>query len=345
MSTAMPNSSDRPVPDCPVAGSPVPDPAGPVVGIFSIGHDVHAHAVAAQVRSLGGTCHVVGTDRLAHSAGSAWWGPPVPAAVLTSLDGTPVDVSTLSVIWWRRVAPPQSTVAPDTPVAEHALISNEWRAFVAGAVRDVFRGQWVNHPAADDAAGNKIVQLRAASRAGFTVPATLVSADPDDVLAFSRLHGGTVIAKKLVGAPPAPLATVVVSTCDLAARPASISACPTMYQEIVPGYRHLRINCFGDTAHAFLVESAVLDWRRDLTVPFTPYELDGDTRDRLAALLRDLGLRMAVVDAKLTDAGQLVWLELNVQGQFLFCEGLTGYPLARHAARFLLDEARQPAAR
>ena len=81
-----------------------------------------------------------------------------------------------------------------------------------------------------------------------------------------------------------------------------------------------------------------MDWRRDLTVPVTPFELGLDARRRLGRLLEILGLRMAIVDAKLTDDDELIWIELNVQGQFLFCEALTGYPLAAHAASFLLGE-------
>jgi len=313
--------------------------AGPVVGIFSLEQDVHAYAVAEAVGRRGVQCHVLATDALALSSGASWWGPPTSRAVLPAVDGTPVDVGALSVIWWRRVNQAQYRLPEDIPDADRALISNEWRAFTSGAVLDAFGGTWVNEPARDSVAGNKIAQLRAAVTAGFRVPRTLVSSTPGDVLAFAEALGGTVIVKKLVGAPPAPLATVTVTVEDLARDPASIAACPAMYQEVVPGRRHLRINCFGESVHAFLIESELLDWRRDLTVPFRPHRLDGEVEDRLRHLLALLGLRMAVMDAKLTDDDELVWLELNAQGQFLFCEALTGVPLADAAAGFLIDEA------
>ena len=44
----------------------------------------------------------------------------------------------------------------DTSDTESALISNEWRAFTTGAVRDVFRGAWVNDPDRDALAGNEL---------------------------------------------------------------------------------------------------------------------------------------------------------------------------------------------
>ena len=310
-----------------------------VVGIFSVGQDLHAYAVAQAVRDTGASCHVVATDDLAMSSGASWWGPPSPRAVLPTTDGAMVDVASLSVIWWRRVNQSQARLPDGTSATESALISNEWRAFTTGAVRDAFSGVWVNDPDRDALAGNKLVQLRAAADAGFAVPPTLVSSVPDDVIGFADLMGGAVIAKKLIGAPPAPLATVVVTAEDLAGHRSSIAACPAMYQQVVPGRRHLRINCFGESVHAFLIESDLLDWRRDLTVPFSPYALDDEVQERLRRTMAALGLRMTVVDAKLTDDDQLVWLELNVQGQFLFCEALTGVPLSACAARFLVDEA------
>jgi hypothetical protein len=322
--------------------SRTPAPAGspaPVVGIFSLAQDLHAYAVAQAVRETGATSHVFATDDLAASSGASWWGPPSPRAVLSTTDGALVDVASLSVIWWRRVNQSQTRLPDGTTDTESALISNEWRAFTTGAVRDVFTGAWVNDPDRDALAGNKLVQLRAATAAGFDVPPTLVSSVPDDVVRFTDRMGGAVIAKKLVGAPPAPLATVVVTAEDLVAHRSSIAACPTMYQQVVPGRRHLRINCFGESVHAFLIESDLLDWRRDLTVPFVPYDLDEHVQDALRRTLAVLGLRMAVMDAKLTDDDRLVWLELNVQGQFLFCEALTGVPLSAYAARFLVDEA------
>jgi hypothetical protein len=41
----------------------------------------------------------------------------------------------------------------------------------------------------------------------------------------------------------------------------------------------------------------------------------------------------------LTPAGELVWLEVNPQGQFLFLQGITGMPLAEHFADFLIAAA------
>jgi hypothetical protein len=46
---------------------------------------------------------------------------------------------------------------------------------------------------------------------------------------------------------------------------------------------------------------------------------------------------MGIVDLKETPDGELVWLEVNPQGQFLFLESLTGQPLASYFADYLLS--------
>ena len=38
-------------------------------------------------------------------------------------------------------------------------------------------------------------------------------------------------------------------------------------------------------------------------------------------MVRALGLRMGILDLKLGPDGELVWLEINPQGQFTFLEG------------------------
>jgi hypothetical protein len=91
--------------------------------------------------------------------------------------------------------------------------------------------------------------------------------------------------------------------------------------------------------YAALIETEVLDWRPDLRVPISSWPVPEDIGQRVGTVLRRLGLRMGVVDLKLTPKGEPVWLEVNPQGQFLFLEPLTGEPLTEHFADFLLSAA------
>jgi hypothetical protein len=46
---------------------------------------------------------------------------------------------------------------------------------------------------------------------------------------------------------------------------------------------------------------------------------------------------MGIVDLKMTQNNNFVWLEINPQGQFLFVQGLSGLNLISHFARFLYE--------
>jgi hypothetical protein len=60
-----------------------------------------------------------------------------------------------------------------------------------------------------------------------------------------------------------------------------------------------------------------------------------DLHERVRDVLDRLGLAMGVVDLKLTPEDEVVWLEVNPQGQFLFIEGMTGMPSTAHFAAYL----------
>jgi hypothetical protein len=54
-----------------------------------------------------------------------------------------------------------------------------------------------------------------------------------------------------------------------------------------------------------------------------------------------LNLTFATVDLKVNDSGQVHFLELNPQGQFLYIEILTGLPISAAVARLLVTAHRQ----
>jgi hypothetical protein len=60
---------------------------------------------------------------------------------------------------------------------------------------------------------------------------------------------------------------------------------------------------------------------------------------RTGLVARTLHLRMGIMDLKVPRQGEVVWLELNSQGQFLWVEALACLPLTRVCARFLHEES------
>ena len=112
---------------------------------------------------------------------------------------------------------------------------------------------------------------------------------------------------------------------------------PTIFQELIEGPLDIRATIVGTEIYAAAISTdqsrAGLDFRLDLDVPTTSYEIPREIARR--GLMAALGLSFATVDLKVDYLGQLHFLELNPQGQFLYIEILTGLPISKAVAKLL----------
>jgi hypothetical protein len=307
-------------------------------GVLTEADDFHAYCIRHALRRRGHECHIIESNRLSGHGRLSWLDNPADGqCVVADDDGVLVPVAELDVIWCRRVHAP--AIVPDhvRDADARGVIDRNAAAALEGALLSEFTGRWVSDPRATRTAELKLVQLRAARAVGLRLPRTLVSQDPERVRRFCEEERFEVIVKTVAGSRTAPTMTGHVTPEILTDD--AIALCPSIYQELVPGRRHLRVCCFGDDVHAAVLSTERLDWRYPHDFDAEPTELDGVTQRKLQELLAQLGLRMGIFDLKLADDGEPVWLELNPQGQFLFLEGMTGMPLASAFADFLVTEA------
>jgi len=311
------------------------------IAIVSIENDLHAltiHKGLAHYTDV--DCIIIESDRICGKAAVNWsnGGKGLECKVLTK-GGKEIAVRDLDVIWWRRVGLSQKIPSNVIDPVHIDVINNECSVAMLGMLLSEFRGTWINHPLHTQIAQNKLVQLRAAESAGFRVPQTLVSQDVTAIKQFCEGLDYRVVVKPLVGTQQAPLFTTMATPEHLACED-SVALCPTMYQEYIAGHRHIRAQCFGDAVYSVMIESEDLDWRADLDVPFTVFDLTEEVKARLQKVLELLELKMGIVDLKLSEDGEPVWFEINPQGQFLFVEALSGLDLTSAFADFLYREAR-----
>lgn len=309
----------------------------PHIGIVTVRGDFHADVVALRLRQAGARVSVIPLDSVP-AEGRLSWELDAPAdGVIADDHGARVRPADLDVVWWRRNGVP---VVPDAVCDEDArrVVAADAHAAAAGLFATAFSGSWVSDPDATWRAENKLIQLAAAQRVGLRLPRTLISQEPDDIRAFAADLGAPMVVKTVAGALGVPLAAGLVDSAMLADSRA-LALSPAIYQECVPGSRHLRVCCFGTQIRAVTLDSPTLDWRYVRGLDAQPCELDPEVGERLLAVLDLLGLRMGMFDLKPADDGPPVWLEVNPQGQFLFLEGMCGLPLGRIAADFLIAEA------
>ncbi len=286
-------------------------------------------------------CDIVESNCICGSAALSWstgGAQPSEGRLPVRDNAHELRVSDLDVIWWRRVGFPQSIPPTITEPAQIDLIDNDCRAALVGVLLNEFQGTWINHPANTQLAQNTLAQLRAAKSTGFRIPRTLVSQNPTSIREFCEGLDYQVVVKSISGTQKAPLLTTKITPKHLLCDD-SISLCPAIYQEYIPGDLHVRAQCFGYAIYSVTLKSEALDWRPNLNIPCEVVQLDDEVQGRLRTVLKILGLKMGVVDLKFTPEGDLVWFEINPQGQFLFVQGLAPIDLASAFADFLYNEA------
>jgi glutathione synthase/RimK-type ligase-like ATP-grasp enzyme len=297
--------------------------------IASYPDDVHAFEVALALRNLG------------HEA-QIWHGADFPTRqrasirfdgndVRWSVQGPELDIGDrrFDTVWHRRPTPPalpQDLHPGDLPVARREcedFIDGLWHLVEPDAL-------WVNPLASRRRSNLKAVQLLEATRAGFSIPPTLVSNDPTAIRAFLQTNEPAIYkafypAQWEHGEDVAVLMTSELSAADLPEDDV-LRLTPGIFQHRVPKAHELRVNYLGGSLIiarllSQQVEVTRLDWRASAAaLAVEPDELSADGERACHELMRRLGLVFGCIDLIVTPDDELVFLEVNPMGQFLWVE-------------------------
>lgn len=258
-----------------------------------------------------------------------------PSGMMKDTSFDDVDLTLAKAIWWRRPTPCHI----DDANMDRTHIQAESDHFVDGLFLSS-SAFWVNEPAAQRRASRKLYQLKLALAAGLSVPATLVTNDPQRARDFVRSTPDCVF-KRISTAPGLGTKTQTV-TGNTLNRLESIRSCPVVFQEYIrPGY-DVRVTWIGKDVFPMRIETSESafpeDSRLDYTVPHEPFELPPRVRECLGRLMDRLGLVFGAIDLRVDPNGQFFFLEVNPAGQFAYVELLTGLPVMRAMAALLAQE-------
>ena len=237
-----------------------------------------------------------------------------------------------------------SRLMDDARLPEYAGLAAGAPLLLAAAARQEWLTLWwnltparvVNRPAATLSNCSKPWQLQIIREAGFSIPATLITSDPEAVRAFQKQHE-RVIYKSISS-----VRSIVreLSPAD-DARLDRIRWCPTQFQEFIPG-QNVRVHVVGDRCFATAIGSEAIDYRyaaSETGVPaeLRPLELAPDIAAKCVALTRELRLAFSGLDLKMTPAGRVVCFEANPSPGFSYYEDHTGQPIAAAVAEYLMS--------
>jgi glutathione synthase/RimK-type ligase-like ATP-grasp enzyme len=182
--------------------------------------------------------------------------------------------------------------------------------------------------------GSKPYQAQLIRMAGFRVPDTLITNEPDLVQDFKQLHG-KIIYKSISGTRSI---VQTLEDSDLE-RLENIRWCPTQFQEFVPG-TNMRVHVVGDEVYATAILSDVTDYRYARQQTGESAELVGaklteEWEARCVALSKLLDLPFCGIDLKITPDGEVFCFEVNPSPAFSYYELNTGQPISSALARLL----------
>jgi len=247
-----------------------------------------------------------------------------------------LDLTTVGSIWYRRPSRPH---LPDWPAGVGEFGAAEAEHAFSGLMAALSEAFWVSRPDKIRRASYKIAQLGWAQEAGFGVPATIVTNDPDEARQFYAEHEGGIVYKtlcmpfiqhnpELVGA----LYTTPIGTAQ-AQQFGRVSVLPCQFQEYLEKRLEVRATVIGNTVFAASINASGTDlgqhdWRRyEPGTVYSRHTLPGNVEESCLRLVRMLGLQFGAIDLVLKPDGSYVFLEINPNGQWAFVEQVTGLPL------------------
>jgi glutathione synthase/RimK-type ligase-like ATP-grasp enzyme len=232
---------------------------------------------------------------------------------ITSVYVRPYDV---------RQLPDLERHGPDSPLWRHAVELDDalqsWAEVTPALV--------INRPSAMASNGSKPYQATLIRAAGFEVPDTLVTTDPAAALAFRERHG-SVIYKSVSG-----IRSIVSRFGDgHLERLKDIANCPTQFQEYVAG-TDWRVHVVGDEVFASEIICDSDDYRYSAraggVTEIRAATLSSSLAARCRKLATALGLQVAGIDLRRSEAGQWVCFEVNPSPGFTFYQQETGQPIS-----------------
>jgi hypothetical protein len=180
----------------------------------------------------------------------------------------------------------------------------------------------------------KPYQLQLIVEAGFTVPETLITNDPQEAIAFRDQHR-RVVYKSMSGER-----SIVSALTDLdLERLDRLRICPVQFQAWIPG-PDVRVHVVGNDAFAACLTTPATDYRypdrSGAPAPeVTRLELSDDLAERCVMLTRRLGLEFAGIDLRMPPDQEPVCLEVNPSPAFSYYEQAADLPIAAALARHL----------
>ncbi|MFI2187449.1 ATP-grasp ribosomal peptide maturase [Streptomyces sioyaensis] len=251
------------------------------------------------------------------------------------------DLSAVRALYHRRPSP-----YPTNSGEQAARFAAQENRRGLGGVLGALPGcLYLSHPQAIARAEYKPAQLDAATRAGLTVPATLITSDPGEAKQFCSeqptiykpLHAG---AYEVEGEP----AGIWAAPVEAGEIDGAVSRSAHLFQAQVPKVADVRAVVVGEQVFAARITAppGVVDWRAEYqSLSYEPVACPDEIRGALVRFLAGFGLNFGAFDFAVTADGAWWFLECNPNGQWAWLEDVAGLSITTAIADLLENGASQ----
>lgn len=261
-------------------------------------------------------------------------GQGVPEGTLrTANDAWPLE--SFSGIYARLMDPSELPDSPKPVPGERAAQSDR-----AGLLQELLH-QWlelsaarvVNRPSSMSSNASKPYQAQLIRAAGFLVPPTVITNEPEAALDFVRRH------QRVIYKSTSSVRSIVREwTVDSERNLARIAVLPVQLQARIRG-NDVRVHVVGNRVFATRVRCSAVDYRyagRDgLGAELEPFELAEEAALRCLDLARRLQLPFCGIDLRETSAGEFYCFEVNPSPAYSYYEQSTGQPISTALVEYL----------
>ncbi len=306
--------------------------------------DPHVSAVHESIDLLGGKGFIF--DRYSHADRLTIRPNLFPDIKFITAEGE-IHSSEIDAVWWRLK--PVKVWSPGNEEQDLAaeFAGSEWRAVLFSLPFILSECRWLNPFPAHMTAAYKPLQLQIAKRLGFKIPETVFSNDPADIRDVVSTRGRSVYKQLSNFMFPASdfIFTNEITTVTLDGSDGELIVAPGIYQNLIKKTAELRVTVVGNVLFPIRIESqknfaTELDWRRSqLEDMYSLDSLSEPTSKLILSLMRELGISYGALDFIEDEHGDLVFLECNPGGQWLWLEELTDTKISLQVASFLLGMA------
>jgi glutathione synthase/RimK-type ligase-like ATP-grasp enzyme len=232
-------------------------------------------------------------------------------------------------IFWRSLYPVQIPALDDA--YQHRIAINDSMS----ALQVLFKAcpaRWVNSWQAYQFHKEKPLQLSTASQLGVTIPGTLITNNPQEVIAFCESYKKTIFKPVYGGAHTQPITAAHLEPQRLKE---VLSIAPVTLQEFISG-TNIRTYVIEDKVYGAEIRTTAIDFREDTQAELIPITIPEAIQAQCLAIARAFDLEWTAIDWRLKPNGEYVFLEANPSPMFMYFEQKTGFPITQNLVDLLI---------